>query len=143
MPIKKEIIINSDIKKVWKIFSQIEKWPEWGGYIKHAKWLSEKKWKRGSRFIQIIKGFGIFKDFKSDVTMLNVMPAKYVEWTGKRRLMRGVHSFKFIKTANKTKVVNEEYFEGLLSPFIFPFIKKNFGVYFEQFNQGLKKEAEK
>ena len=143
MLIKKEIIINSDVKKVWKVFCELENWPKWGYYILNAKWLSNKKWERGSKFVQVVKRFGIFNEIKSKSVILNVIPTEYTKWSGTRKLVRGVHSLQFIKAGKKTKVVNTEYFEGLLAPFIFPFIKKNFEMYFEQFNKGLKNEVEK
>ena len=143
MIIKKEIIINSDIKKVWKIFSQIEEWHEWGGYILNAKWLSKSKWKINSMFVQSIKGFLFVEYYNSECIILKINPYKFVEWTGTRKLIRGVHFFKFTKIGNKTKVSNIEYFKGPLAPIIFPFIRNKFKLYFEQFLNGLKKEAEK
>ena len=143
MLIKKEILINADIKKVWKIFSELEKWPQWGGYIITARWISKRKWKKNSEFLQIIKGFGLIKKLKSNPKIIEVKPCRIIKWTGTRRFIKGVHTFKFNKIGNKTEVTNIEYFEGLLAPVLSPFIKNNFETYFEQFLIGLKNEAEK
>jgi len=141
--IKKEIMINANIKKVWNIFCQLENWPKWSGYITKTKWLSKQKWKVGSRFTQTIKGFGLFKDFKSIPKIVEIKPYKIITCAGTRKLIKGTHRFKFQKIGNKTKVVNIEYFTGPLAPIVFPLIKNKFEFYFEQFLNGLKKDAEK
>ena len=48
--IKKEIIINSTPKKVWEVFSKIEKWPELCSYISKAYWNTPEKWALDSSF---------------------------------------------------------------------------------------------
>ena len=141
--IKKEIIINADIQKVWSIFSQLENWPKWGCYILQASWVSKNKWKVGSRFTQTIKGFLGFKEFKSNPEIITIEPYKIVTWAGTRKLIKGTHTFKFQKIGSKTKVSNEEYFTGLLAPILLPFFKNKFEFYFEEFLNGLKKETEK
>ncbi len=143
MLIKKEILIDADIKKVWKIFSELEKWPQWGGYIITTRWISKGKWKKNSKFLQIVKGFGFIKKFISNPKIIEIKQCRIIKWAGTRKFIKGVHTFKFNKIGNKTKVTNIEYFEGLLAPILFPFIKSNFEQYFEQFLKGLKKEAEK
>ena len=143
MHIEKEIKINAPIDKVWNIFIEIENWKDWAGCVKSAKWLSEDKWNIGSRFNQVIKNSGISGDFKSTVIIQAVEEQHYVRWSGIRKLVRGIHSFKFETKGNITKVVNYEIFEGILAPFVFILAKKKFNSDFEQFLQGLKIEAEK
>lgn len=143
MLVKKEIIINADVKKVWKVFSELEKWHEWGGYILKAQWLSKRRWQVGSQFAQIVKGFGPIRKLESNPKIIEIRNYSHVTWTGTRKLIRGIHTFKFQKIGNKTKVSNIEYFRGLLAPVLSPLIKNNFDLYFEQFLNGLKKEAEK
>ena len=101
--IKKEIIINSNIKKVWKTFSQLEKWPIWGGYILNAKWISERKWTKGSKFTQVIEGFWFFKSFKSNPEVIEIKPLHKVTWHGSRKYMQGVHTFIFEKKKRRSR----------------------------------------
>ena len=143
MLVKKGILINADIKKVWKTFCQLEKWPKWGAYITKTKWLSNDKWQVGSVFVQTIKGFMFAKGYNSKCRILKINPYKVVKWRGTRKLVYGTHSLKFQKIGTKTKISNIEYFRGPLAPIIFPFVKNRFESNFEQFNKGLKKEAEK
>lgn len=143
MLIKKEILINADIKKVWKIFCELENWPKWGGYIIKTKWLTKTKWKDGSQFLQIVKGFGPMRKFKSTPKIIKIKNYNIIIWSGTRKLIRGEHAFEFQKIGSKTKVVNFEDFKGTLAPILFPLMKKNFEAYFKQFLKGLKKEAEK
>ena len=142
MEIIKRAIINAPPKKVWKAFSQLEKWPTYCNYIKKACWTSPEKWSLNSTFTQVIK-IGILKR-ASHPRIIKIKKGKYVTWTGTGSLVQGVHTLIFKKISNnKTKAVNKEYFKGILAPIIFPFIKNKFGEYFQQFLNGLKKELEK
>ena len=114
MLIKKEILINANIKKVWKIFSQLENWPKWSGCILKAKWISKDKWKKDSQFMQTVKGFGFIKQFKSNVKVIEIKPYKKVKWAGTRKLIKGTHAFEFIKIKGKTKVINPGPFGKIL-----------------------------
>ena len=143
MLVNKEIIINADIKKVWRIFSRLEEWPKWGGYIIKTKWLSKRKWKTGAMLKQTIKGFDIMKEYTSISKIIEAKPYNLVIWTGTGLLVRGIHTIKFEKIDKKTKVSNIEQLKGPLAPIIAPFVKDKFEIYFEQFLDGLKIEAEK
>ncbi|MBI2649901.1 SRPBCC domain-containing protein [Candidatus Woesearchaeota archaeon] len=143
MLIKKEILINADIKKVWKAFCDLEKWPKWGGYIVSTRWLTNQRWKKGAKFAQTIKGFYFIKKLTSNTEIIKVRPHSLIKWAGTRKLIKGTHTFKFEKIDGKTKVSNIENFTGLLAPVLFPLIKSNFNFYFEQFLKGLKKESER
>jgi len=142
MLIKKEIIINAPVNKVWKIFLELEKWAEWSDYIYKAYWTSKDKWKVNSTFVQIVKGPFQQKQV-SKPRILKVIPNKQVTWIGTRALIKGKHTFTFEKANKKTKIRNIETFHGILAPFIFPFIKKSFELYFEQFLLELKYKVEK
>ena len=142
MQIYKEVEVNAPINKVWKIFSQLEKWPKYCDCIKKASWTSPKKWALNSAFMQIIE-MGPIKRI-SYPRIIEIERDKYVTWTGTGSLVQGVHTLMFERTSNnKTKVINKEYFKGILAPIIFPFIKNKFEEYFWQFLSGLKKESEK
>ena len=161
MLVKKEIIINANVKRVWRIFSRLEEWPKWGGYIIRTKWLSKTKWKRGAMLKQTIKGFDIMKEYTSISKIIEAKSHNLVIWTGTGLLVRGIHTIKFEKIDNtrknqrfsryrkskgfscKTKVSNIEQLKGPLAPIIAPFVKDKFEIYFEQFLEGLKREAEK
>ena len=142
MQIYKEVEINAPIDKVWKAFSQLEKWPKYCDCIKKAYWKSPKKGALNSTFVQTIK-IGPIKRI-SYPRIIKIERGKYVTWAGTGSLVQGVHTLIFKKINNKkTKAVNKEYFKGILAPIIFPLIKKKFEDYFKQFLDGLKKESEK
>lgn len=110
--------------------------------IKKAYWTSPEKWYLDLTFVQIIKLWSIKR--VSHPRIIKIKKGKYVTWTGTGHLVQGVHTIVFEKISkNKSKVVNEEYFKGILAPIIFPFIKGKFDRYFEQFLDGLKRECEK
>ena len=142
MKLAKEIIISASSQKVWKAFSQLEKWPKYCDCIKKAYWTSPKKWFLNSTFMQIIR-IGPIKRI-SYPRIINIKRGNYVTWTGTGSLVQGVHTLIFEKISNnKTKAVNTEYFKGILAPIIFPLIKNELDDYFGQFLEGLKKESEK
>ena len=128
MLIKKEILINANVKKVWSVFSKLEDWPKWSGYVIKTKWLSKDKWEKDSEFMQVVKGFAFVRTFQSNPKILKIKPYNIVIWTGTRKLVRGLHIFKFQKVDNKTKVINIEHFTGVLAPFLFPLMKNNFNM---------------
>ena len=142
MKLTKEIVIKASSQKVWKIFSQLEKWPKYCDCIKKAYWNSPKKWALNSTFVQTIK-IGPIKRI-SYPRIIKIERGKYVTWAGTGSLVQGVHTLMFEKISNKkTKAVNKEHFKGILAPIIFPFIKNKFEEYFWQFLNGLKRESEK
>ncbi len=143
MHIKKEILIDAKSEKIFQIFSDLERWHQWGGCIIKAMWISGREWQPESMFLQTVRGFGMIKKFDSKVKILESEPCKKVTWTGTRKLINGTHTFEFKGIGNKTKVSNFENFRGILAPVLFPLFKNNFEIYFEQFLEGLKKEAEK
>ncbi len=142
MQIYKEIKINAPVNKAWKTFSQLEKWPKYCDCIKKAYWTSPEKWNLNSTFTQVIK-IGILKRV-SHPRIVKIKRGKYVTWAGTGRLIQGVHTLMFEKiNNNKTKVINKEYFKGILAFMIFPLIKNKFEEYFGQFLNGLKRECER
>lgn len=143
MLIKKEVTINADVKKVWKTFSELEKWPVWSSCILKTRWLTREKWKKNSMFSQTIKGFGLIKQLKSKVKLISAEPFRKVTWVGARKLINGTHTFEFVRIGSRTKVLNYEAFKGPLAPILFPLVRKNFEICFGQFLDGLKKESER
>lgn len=139
--IKKEIIINASPKRVWNVFSELEKWPELCNYVSKAYWNTSKKWTLDSSFTQIIVNIIPLKKNISRTKFIKIIPGKIVTWTGTRTLIKGVHTLKFEKINGKTKVSNIEYFTGPLAPLIFP-LKNRIENYFEQFLKGLKGKVE-
>jgi len=141
LKINKSIIIDASPSETWEVFSELEKWPKYCDYITKAYWTSKERWNSHSTFVQVMKGIGPF-NYTSHPKIIKIKKQNFVAWTGTGSLVQGVHTLTFQKINNKTKVINKEYFKGILAPIIFPFIKKKFEEYFEQFLNGLKRETE-
>ena len=139
--IKRYIIINSSPKKIWDVFCDIEKWPQLTSFISKAYWNNDKKWTLDSSFTQVLVNIVPWKRV-SKTKFKEIIPMKSVTWTGTGYLLVGVHTLKFEKIGNKTKVSNIEYFKGPLAPFVTPLIKSKFEAYFEEFLKGLKRKVE-
>ncbi|HJN57128.1 MAG TPA: SRPBCC family protein [Candidatus Woesearchaeota archaeon] len=142
MMVKKDIIINAPIKKVWHVFSDLEKWQGWSSNIAKASWITSDKWDLNSSFRQILTGVLPFKNVESNARVIEIEDYRKVTWTGMRKTIRGIHTFRFEKIGNKTKVENIEEFKGPLAPIMFPLLKHRFEAFFVRFLKEMKEEVE-
>lgn len=140
--IKQSIFINAPPERVWKVFSDLDKWAKMNPVYKYAKHINGDKWAKGSRF-EFKSDYGFFK-FVANPVILKASPPNFIEWIGTKPLIKGKHSFTFRKVKNGTEVINYEEFDGIGLPIINilnlkPKIEKSFKL----FMQGLKREAER
>ena len=140
--IKQKIFINASPEKVWKAFTNLEKWPKMNPVYKYAKHISGHPWAKGSMF-EFQSDYGFLKT-KAKPIILRVNPPYFIEWIGTKPFIKGKHSFTFRKIKNGTEVTNYEEFDGIGLPMINilklkPKIEKSF----RYFMRGLKMEAER
>ena len=140
--IKQKIFINASPEKVWKVFTDLNKWAKMNPIYKYAKHIKGHPWAKGSMF-EFKSDYGMLKA-KAKPIILRVNAPNFIEWIGTRPLIKGKHSFTFKKVKNGTEVINYEEFGGIGLPIINilklkPKIEKSFKL----FMQGLKREAER
>jgi len=132
---KKEVIINASAEKIWKIQTDINKWPSWQKDVTEAKLKGELK--KGTEFSWKAKGMNI------NSTIEEVEPKNKIGWSGKSFGMSAVHIWYFEKTGDKTKVISEESLSGTF-PKLIKLIKPNFlEQSLEKSLKKLKTQAEK
>ena len=101
------IEINANVQIVWKIMTDIEKWPSWNEDITKAK-LNGKliagttfTWKSGPGTITS--------------TIETVKEPQLISWSGKLLGIRAVHVWKIESIKNKSLVTTEESWSGFFA----------------------------
>ncbi len=132
--------INASAEKVWSALTDLEQWSEWNPFII----LSEGKVEVGQTLKNTMKTSKGTMTFKPRV--LQVEKDHLFEWRGHLfipGLFDGTHSFK-IETLgeNKVRLIQHEYFKGMLSGVILKDIGEQTSRNFDAMNQALKQRAE-
>ena len=140
--IKQKIFIHAPAEKVWKVFTNLEKWPKMNPIYKYAKHIKGYPWAKGSMF-EFQSDYGFLKT-KAKPIILKSNPPYFIEWIGTKPLIKGKHSFTFRKVRNGTEVINYEEFNGIgLLIINILKLKPKIEKSFKYFMQGLKREAER
>lgn len=138
--IRTEIAINAPAEKVWAIFSDLEKFPEWNPLITSAK----GELREGAHLdIYMEPPGGKAMGFKTE--LMTVEPNRELRWVGvfmHKALFTGQHYF-LIEPGNEGSVtfVHGEYFGGLMVPFMGGMLRK-VEQGFADMNQALKAKVE-
>ena len=139
--IQTEILINTDINKVWDVLMNFDSYPKWNPFITSIS--GEPK--LGSRLTVSIKppgGNGM--TFKPNILTLEAN--KEFRWKGKlgiNGIFDGEHYFILEVLENdKTKFIQGEKFSGLLVPLVGKMLDKT-QKGFQLMNESIKKECER
>ena len=140
--INQKIFINAPPEKVWKIFSDLNKWAKMNPVYRYAKHVSGIPWTKDSMF-EFQSDYGFLKT-KARPRILRINPPYFIEWIGTKPFIKGKHSFTFRKVKNGTEVINYEEFDGIGLPIVKLLnLKPKVEDSFKEFNLGLKREAER
>lgn len=136
-----EILINALPEKVWRIFSDFEKYPLWNPFITSLNGKPNK----GS-YIEVILHPPLKKAmlFKPKILVYDTL--REFRWIGKlgiSRLFDGEHVF-ILKDNNNgtTTFIQYERFRGILVPFLNKMLNTSTKEGFNQMNEALKKRCE-
>ncbi len=100
-----KVSIASDPQTVWKILTDINRWPNWNKTVQSAALEgplapgSVFRWKSGSKIVSKIN---------------RVEPNQLIAWTGKTMGITAFHVFRIQFKEGKTLVETEESFDGLM-----------------------------
>lgn len=104
--VRKEIVMNAPIEKVWQTLTDIDRWPQWQEAVSNAKIESS-----------LIPG-GIFRWNSGGMNLVSTLklvePQRSIGWTGEAMGTHAVHVWHFENVAGGTKVVTEESLSGWL-----------------------------
>jgi hypothetical protein len=136
-----EIIIKATPSKVWKVFTDFEKYPEWNPFIKSLK-KNPVKGKKIEAFIQVPEMKGML--FKP--TVLTYDSLTELRWIGKLfigRIFDGEHTFKIKDNKDGTVTfIQYERFRGILVPFFKKMLDNNTKAGYVLMNTALKTRCE-
>ncbi len=103
---KLQIVIDAPIDSVWKVFADVNRWPQWQKEIPGSK--INGPFKAGTSFDWKTHGLTIHSTFHT------VESNAKVGWSGPAFGSFAIHNWYFIKQGNKTVVKVEESMEGWL-----------------------------
>jgi hypothetical protein len=139
--IQTEILINTDITKVWDVLMNFDNYPKWNPFITSIS--GERK--LGSRLtVSINPPGGKGMTFKPNILTLEAN--KEFRWKGKlgiNGIFDGEHYF-ILESVDKdiTKFIHGEKFSGLLVPFVRKMLDKT-QKGFQLMNESIKNECER
>jgi hypothetical protein len=139
--IQTEILINTDITKVWDVLMNFDSYPKWNPFITSISG-EPKLGKRLTVSINPPGGKGM--TFKP--TILSLETNKEFRWKGKlgiKGIFDGEHYFilEFLEN-DKTKFIHGEIFSGLLVPLVGKMLDKT-QKGFQLMNESIKNECER
>jgi hypothetical protein len=139
--IQTEILINTDITKVWDVLMNFDNYPKWNPFITSIS--GEPK--LGSRLTVSIKPPG-GKGMTFKPNILTLEANKEFRWKGKlgiNGIFDGEHYFILESVDNDiTKFIHGEKFSGLLVPFVRKMLDKT-QKGFQLMNESIKNECER
>jgi len=130
----KKIIINANSVDVWKVLTEIDKWPEWQSDIKKARINGPLE--AGTEFDWTSVGLKIHSRIHI------VKPYVHFGWTGKGLWMYAIHNWKVVELNKQTEVIVEESMEGILARLLKIILKKALEKSMVKWLELLKKECE-
>lgn len=135
-----EIIIDAPAGKVWNILTDLDRYPDWNPFIIHASGQLVP----GKKLTNTLRNGG--KNFVFKPTVLKVEPGHYFDWMG-HLFLPGIfdgHHFFRIEPVNdrQVKLIQGEYFSGLLSGMLLKKIGEETRNNFVRMNQAVKQRAE-
>jgi hypothetical protein len=139
--IQTEILINTDITKVWDVLMNFDSYPKWNPFITSIS--GERK--LGNRLtVSINPPGGKGMTFKPNILTLEAN--KEFRWKGKlgiNGIFDGEHYF-ILESVDKdiTKFIHGEKFSGLLVPFVRKMLDKTQKGY-QLMNESIKNECER
>jgi hypothetical protein len=139
--IQTEILINTDITKVWDVLMDFDNYPKWNPFITS---ISGERILGTRLTVSINPPGGNGMTFKP--TILTLEANKEFRWKGKlgiNGIFDGEHYF-ILESVDKdiTKFIHGEKFSGLLVPFVRKMLDKT-QKGFQLMNESIKKECER
>ena len=136
-----EIRINASAQKIWSVFTDFERYPEWNPFIKSLK----DQPKKGSTIEVKLQPPGK-KPMLFKPRVLQFEKENEFRWMGRfilPRLFDGEHTFLIKENGDGScTFVQFECFRGILVPLLKKMLDKNTKQGFEQMNEALKKRCE-
>jgi hypothetical protein len=110
MLIEESVLINADLKDIWKTFTDLTCWADWNTVA--GKVASDSgRIEEGERFAFCLRPFSV--PIMIEPKIEEVVPREKVVWTGTKFGIFSRHEFLFQQVANGVLVTSRETFRGL------------------------------
>ncbi len=110
MIIEETILINADIKRIWKTFTDLTRWADWNTAATDAA-SDSGRIEEGEKFTFCLRVFTVPIVLEPEVE--EVVPHEKVVWSGAMSGISSRHEFLFQQVANGVLVTSRESFRGL------------------------------
>lgn len=131
---RKEIEIKAPAVSVWKVLTDIERWPDWQENVKSAK--LKRAVAEGTNFVWKAGGLTFHSQLHT------VEPYQAFGWTGKIMGASAVHNWTLTDKGKTTLVKVEESLEGFFPSLMKKSFQKNLTAGMEKSLQELKLTSE-
>jgi len=110
MIIEESVLINADIKTIWKTFTDLTCWADWNSVTTNAA-SGSGHLEEGEKFTFCLRPFDLSITVEPKIE--EVVPHEKVVWSGARFGISSRHEFLFQQAANGVLVTSRETFRGL------------------------------
>lgn len=135
--ISHKINIDSSKEKVWQVLSNFSCYNKWNSLVPMASGSLQVGEK-----LKIQVSLPSSEPMNYQVTIVDVKENEYLKWLGHFKLpglFDGLHSYRLLTiSCDKTELIHEEKFSGLLVPFVWRSLAPKFNTRFSESNQRLK-----
>ena len=110
MTIEESVLINADIKHIWKTFTVLTCWADWNTVASKVG-SGSGRIEEGERFTFCLRPFSVPIIIEPKIE--EVVPRERVVWTGTKFGILSRHEFLFQQATNGVLVTSRETFRGL------------------------------
>ena len=129
-----EVFIQAPVEKVWRILSELEKWPSWNKSVSMIRVNGPLA--TGTSFEWMTGGSRIISRLKE------VDPPRKIAWSGRMLGIRAIHVWELKAEGEGTRVRTEESFDGIVATLLRGLMKKTLAKALAQGTASLKAAAE-
>jgi len=135
------IVIDAPAEKVWKVLMDFEAYPDWNPFVK--KIVGQPM--VGNTLEVTLQPHGN-KESTFNTKVITVTLNKHFAWKGKLLfggLFDGTHHFELEQISPiQTRLIQHEYFNGLLVPMLKKMLTEDTKISFDALNAALKRKSE-
>jgi hypothetical protein len=110
MVIEESVLINADLRAIWKTFTDLTCWADWNTVATGVA-SGSGRFEEGEKFTFCLRPFSV--PIVIEPKIEEVVPREHVVWTGTKFGIFSRHKFLFQQVANGVLVTSIETFRGL------------------------------
>lgn len=125
-------------EELWKVWTQLENWPEYSPLFAETRWIGEPGWEVGATFEQeLILGFPLGA-VRSKETVDEFETGQRLSWGKDKNGIKSKHIWLFEELPDGgTRIVNFEVFHGTATGLIKPLVKDRWTRLFNATVEGI------